>query len=347
MVALTGAGTRSGDSGKPWRGIDPTTSGRHWAVPNSARREFAHESDTNTMTTQEKLELLDTNGLIYWPKHGSIPRQKRYLDEAPGVKIQDIISDIHPISSQSSERIGYPTQKPLALLERLISASSNPGDIILDPFCGCGTAIVAAEKLGRQWIGIDITFIAIDLMISRLARDFGLRRNLDYTINGDPKDVASARALFQQSPKEFEKWAVGLAHGVPQEKGGGDRGIDGKVYSYDIDSNLRWAVVQVKGGHLSPSLIRDFAHVIEREKAVMGFFITLENPTLGMYQTAEDAGMATAPSGRLFPRLQLRTIRELLHDGHEFDFPQGYSLKSGGKRILRTHEQAALDLLKE
>ena len=160
--------------------------------------------------------------------------------------------------------MGYPTQKPLALLERIISASSNPGDVVLDPFCGCGTAVVAAEKLGRHWIGVDITYIALDLMISRLTGDFELKRDVDYDVKCDPKYAYTASKLFEQSPKEFEIWAVGLANGVPQPGKGGDKGIDGKVYFQDLEGNLQCAVCQVKGGHLTPSLIRDFSHVIER-----------------------------------------------------------------------------------
>lgn len=326
LVDLTGAGTRNGETGKPWRGIEVTAKGRHWA------------------NLPEDLEKFDAAGLIYWPAQGQVPRLKKYLDDMPGIPLQDIITDIQPISSHAIERMGYPTQKPLALLERIISASSKPGDVVFDPFCGCGTAVAAAEALGRLWIGIDITFIAVDLMIARLARDFGLQRKQDYLIIGDPKDAYSAQQLFQQSPKQFEIWAVGLANGVPQPGKVGDKGVDGKVYFYDLESNLQWAVCQVKGGHLTPSIIRDFAHVIEREKAALGFFICLETPTKGMYREAEEIGFFTAPSGRKIPRMQIRTIHELLDQSAEFDFPQGYSLKSGGKRTTRENEQAKIEL---
>jgi site-specific DNA-methyltransferase (adenine-specific) len=242
------------------------------------------------------------------------------------------------------EHMGYPTQKPLALLERIINASSNPGDVVLDPFCGCGTAVVAAERLGRQWIGIDITYIALDLMIARLLKDFGLKRDKNYDVKGDPKDVYSAHQLFEQSPKQFEIWAVGLVAGVPQPEKSGDKGVDGKVYFGDENSKLGWAVCQVKGGHLTPSAIRDFSHVIERDKAGMGYFICLDTPTKGMYREAEELGFFDSPSGRKIPKLQIRTIKELL-EGKEFDFPMGWSLKSGGgKRLSRANEQTPLDL---
>ncbi|MEN6371068.1 MAG: site-specific DNA-methyltransferase [Armatimonadota bacterium] len=323
---LTAAGTRNGSSGQPWRGIDPATKGNHWKYKI------------------ETLEILDEAGRIYWPQNSGMPRYKRFLDEVKGIALQDIFDDIQPISAHAAERMGYPTQKPLTLLERIINASSNPGDIVFDPFCGCGTAVVAAEKLERHWIGIDITFIAIDLMISRLAKDFELKRGKDYDVLGDPKDAYSARKLFEESPKQFEIWAVGLVAGVPQPDKVGDRGVDGKVYFQDLQGNLQWAVCQVKGGHLTPSVIRDFAHVIERDKAAMGFFICLETPTKGMYDSAEELGFFDSPSGRKIPKLQIRTIKELQEE-KEFDFPRGYSLKSGGgKKLVRKGEQTELDL---
>ncbi len=324
---ITGSGTRNGESGLPWRGVDVTKRGRHWMHPPS------------------ELEKLDAAGFIYWPDRGEMPRYKRYLDKMPGVPLQDVIEDVPPISAHAAERMGYPTQKPLALLERIINASSNPGDLVLDPFCGCGTAVVAAEKLGRKWIGIDVTYIALDLMISRLANDFGLARGKEYEVKGDPKDAYSAQKLFEESPKQFEIWAVGLVAGVPQPDKSGDKGIDGKVYFRDLQGNLQCAVCQVKGGHLTPSLIRDFSHVIEREKAAMGFFICLQTPSKGMYNEAEEIGFFTAPSGRKIPKLQIRTIQELLKENKTFDFPQGYSLKSGsGKKITRDSEQGTMEL---
>ena len=157
---LTGAGRTSGDSGKSWRGYDPSALGRHWAVPRKIVEELVGKERASQMTTQEKLDLLDAHGYIHWPAQGKgFPRFKKYLSE--GTLIQDVITDIPPINSQARERLGYPTQKPLALLERILQASSNAGDTVLDPFCGCGTAIVAAQKLNRRWIGIDITHLAI------------------------------------------------------------------------------------------------------------------------------------------------------------------------------------------
>ena len=296
--------------------------------------------------SRDTMERLDSEGRIWYPDDTTKrPRLKRYLDEMPGNLATNIWTDINPINSQADERMGYPTQKPLALLERIIHASSNPGDVVLDPFCGCGTATVAAEKLGRRWIGIDITYMAMDLIMKRLHKDFALERGKHYQVIGDPKDAFSAHKLFEESPKQFEVWAVTtLANGVAQPNKSGDRGIDGKVYFDDLDQKLRYAVVQVKGGALTPGMVRDFAHVIDREKAVMGYFITLDTPTAGMYRTAEDAGMVTGPSGRLMPKLQILTVHELMHEGKHFDAPQGYTLKSGKRLLTRDHEQIPLGL---
>ena len=173
LVTLTGTGTRSGDSGLPWRGINPTESGRHWAVPASSLQNAYPDVNLGLLSTQEKLNLFDQAGLIHWPERGTVPQQKRYIDENPGVPVQDVVDDIRPIGSHARERTGYPTQKPLALYERIIQASSNPGDIVLDPFCGCATTPVAAERLGRQWVGMDIWDQAYSRVTSRL-REYGI-----------------------------------------------------------------------------------------------------------------------------------------------------------------------------
>jgi site-specific DNA-methyltransferase (adenine-specific) len=319
-VDLTGAGSSEGDSGKPWRGIDPKEKGRHWAVPGRDKIPSWVELPKNweEMTTQEKLDFLDEVGLIYWPKKGKKPRFKRYLETSKGVPIQDVILDIPPLSSHSKERLGYPTQKPVALLERIIQASSNPGDVVLDPFCGCGTALAAAQKLGRAWIGIDITHLAITLIQARLKRDFGLEPGKDYKVEGTPKDVESARFLFQKDPHQFQLWAVGLLgaqpYGDPKKgKKGGDTGIDGLLFfRTPSGGHLEKAVIQVKGGdHLNPSMVRDLRGVMEREKAAFGLLITLKEPTKGMLREAAKAGSYSWGS-QAYPRLQILTVEELL-----------------------------------
>ena len=183
LVTLDGPGIRTGSSGEPWRGVNPTDKGRHWEIPpdHSLPKDFIHPAGYADMSCQERLDVLDKAGLIYWPKRGKKPQHKRYLADSPGNPIQDIINDIRPIGSQAKERMGYPTQKPLDLYDRIISASSNPGDIVLDPFCGCATTPVIAERLGRQWAGVDIWEIAHDLVVQRLHDEVGLFGEVHYT----------------------------------------------------------------------------------------------------------------------------------------------------------------------
>ncbi|MDO8589071.1 MAG: site-specific DNA-methyltransferase [Armatimonadota bacterium] len=339
-----------GDTQYEWRVKRPRTPAARWQAdldneytsPNPAYEYLGVRPYNGRIWAYSKENLASfakAGKLIH--RSTGMPRVMQFADEMPGIPLQDVWDDIPPALGDQDQ--GYPTQKPLALLERIITASSDPGDVVFDPFCGCGTAVVAAEKLGRKWIGIDITFIAIDLMISRVAKDFGLKRGQDYDVIGDPKDAYSARKLFEESPKQFEIWAVGLVAGVPQPEKSADKGVDGKVYFMDLDGKLQWAVCQVKGGHLTPTVIRDFSHVIQRDKAAMGFFICLATPTKGMCREADELGFFEAPSGRKIPKLQIRAIKELL-DGKEFDYPKGYSLKSAGKRLTRKGQQAELGL---
>jgi DNA modification methylase len=215
---LTGAGVRHGETGKPWKGINPTDWNRHWVRP------------------PKELEELDREGLVHWPGTGKMPRLKKYLDDK-GQPVGNIWVDIPPVASQSKERLGYPTQKPLVLLERIITASSNPGDIVLDPFCGCGTALVAAQKLNRRWIGIDIAPSACRVMGARLETDFGMKTGRDFTIVNLPITEARLRVL---PPFEFQEWCViALSQGIPGSTSvvsaamSGDFGIDGKLYLVD------------------------------------------------------------------------------------------------------------------
>ena len=320
LVTLTGAGVRTGDSGRPWRGVNPTQSNRHWAVPASSLRAAYPDRDTSELTTQQKLDLLDEAGLVYWPPNGNVPRQKRYLEESPGVKIQDIVNDIRPLSAQAKERLGYPTQKPEALLERIISASSNEGDVVLDPFCGCGTAIAVAERLNRKWIGIDVTHLAISLMRSRLRDSFGDDLS-DYEVIGSPADVESARALSLEGGNtgryQFEYWALGLVEARPGRdmKKGADAGIDGYINFFDDNSGkAKTVIVQVKSGRVGSNIVRDLRGVMERENADMSLLITLEPPTKPMNDEATSAGFYTpeAYPDRHFPRVQIATIEDIL-----------------------------------
>lgn len=213
LVVLTAPGTTRGDSCKEWRGINPLEKGRHWSVPSKIIESLVDEKELSNLTVQEKLDVLDKNGFIYWPnKTDGIPEFKQYLGE--GVPIQDVIIDIPPINSQAKERLGYPTQKPEALLERIVKASSGVGDVVLDPFCGCGTAVAVAERLGRRWIGIDITHLSITLMKKRLEDTFGSDL-APYEVFGEPEDLSGAKALFRQDPYQFQWWSLGLVDGKP------------------------------------------------------------------------------------------------------------------------------------
>ncbi len=274
--------------------------------------------------SQETMQELIAAGRIVQTRPGTVPRYKRYLDEMPGVPLQDFWDDIRPLAARSRERLGYPTQKPQALLERIITTSSNPGDVVLDPFCGCGTAVAAAENLGRQWLGIDITHLAVALMKSRIKTSFNLDPGADYAIVGEPLDVGSARALWTQDPYQFQYWAVSLLEAQPQgeQRRGADRGIDGVIYFVDGPRRTpQRIIIQVKGGRVSSPQIRDLAGVVERERAALGLFISLEAPTRDMLTEAAAGGFYHSDLWqRDFPKLQIRTIADLLA-GRSFDLP--------------------------
>ncbi|MGH6840219.1 MAG: site-specific DNA-methyltransferase, partial [Methylocella sp.] len=231
--------------------------------------------------TRERMEVADREGKIVVPRGGEgIPRYKRYLDEQEGIPIGDFWSDIEIASGE--ERLGYPTQKPLALLERIISASSNEGDLVLDPFCGCGTTVHAAQKLNRRWIGIDITHLAIHLIQRRLKDAFpGIR----FDIVGVPKDLDGARALALQDKYEFQKWTLAMIDAQPFKGGkkGGDGGVDGFLYIKPDGKKTEKVIVSVKGGQsLNPAMVKDLIVTVDQEAARMGVFLTLEPPTKGM-----------------------------------------------------------------
>ena len=229
------------------------------------------------------------------------------------------------VAPSAKERLGYPTQKPEALLERIIKASSKPGDTVLDPFCGCGTAIVVAQRLGRSWIGIDITPLAINAVRSRLQQAFG--PDVEYEIDGLPKTLPDAEKLAQEDRYKFELWALGLAGASEQrhKKKGADRGVDGRLYFYDEGPNgkAKQIVVQVKSGHVGPSHIRDLVGVLDRENAQIGAFITLNQPTKKMQEEAAAAGLYLSPVfQKKYPRVQIVTIEQLLK-GARVDYPAG------------------------
>ena len=298
---LGAAGLQGGGYEYEWKGVT-----RVWRVPQST------------------MERLDSEGNVFYTKNG-IARRKRYLDESNGLKTQDIWADIQALRSWHVERLGYPTQKPEALLERIITASSNEGDVVLDPFCGCGTAIAAAERLNRRWIGIDVTHIAITLIRHRLRDSFGEELR-PYSVLGDPKDLPSAAALAQQDRYQFEWWALGLVDARPahDKRKGADSGVDGYINFLDDGSGkAKRVVVQVKSGHVQRNQIATLKGDMEREKAEIGLFITLEPPTAPMRSEAAAAGFYE-PSHFLdhrFPRVQILTIEELL-SGAQAQYPR-------------------------
>jgi hypothetical protein len=260
--------------------------------------------------SEAKMKELMAQGRIIQPSRGAVPRYKRFLDEMPGVAMQNLWDDISPINSQAQERLGYPTQKPGALLERIIKASSSEGDTVLDPFCGCGTAVHAAQKLKREWIGIDITHLAISLIEKRLNDAFP---GIKYEVHGTPKDLEGAQALAAQDKYQFQWWAVSLVNAVPfgGKKKGADSGIDGLIYFKPEGKTTEKAIVSVKGGdNVSVPMIRDLAHVVDREKAKIGVFITLAEPTGPMRTEAVKAGYYETLYGK-YPKIQILTIEEL------------------------------------
>jgi site-specific DNA-methyltransferase (adenine-specific) len=279
----------------------------------------------------ERMRKYDAEGRLHFPaKPEGALRLKMYLDESKGVRLQNLWDDIPPIGAGAAERLGYPTQKPEGLLARVIAACCNEGDIVLDPFCGCGTTIAAAQKLNRRWIGIDITHLAINLIKVRLADSFGSKIADAYKVIGEPRDLESARALAAQDKYQFQYWALGLVGARPMEqKKGADRGIDGRLYMTDRKGETKTIIISVKGGHVSASQVYELRGVIEREEAAMGVFITLEAPTAPMRKEGAEAGFfqTKSNSGTKHPRLQILTIEDLLA-GKKIDMPVAQDLRS-------------------
>ncbi len=292
---LTAPGIRRGKSGEVWRGFDVTSLGRHW------------------FTTVDRLDELAAAGKIHFPEGGGWPRLIRYAEDSLGRAIGDVWVDIPPIGMSANERLGYPTQKPLALLERIIEASSDSGDVVLDPFCGCGTAVHAAQKLKRNWIGIDITHLAVSLIEKRLKDAFGAKCKFD--VHGTPKDLDAARDLARRDKYQFQYWAVSLVDAQPFQgkKKGADTGIDGLKFFGDLEGPARKIIVNVKGGeNVGPAMVKDLIATIARDKADIGLFITLTEPTKAMTTEAAAAGFYESSNGRKFPRIQILTIEDLL-----------------------------------
>ncbi len=271
--------------------------------------------------TRERMQKAYDAGLVIQPSPGSVPRLKRYLDEQRGRPLDDVWTDIPPLNSQAKERLGYPTQKPEALLERIIRLSTETGDLVLDPFCGCGTTIAAAQKLDRRWIGIDITHLAITLMKTRLNDAFGSQ--IAYKVIGEPASLPDAQALAESDPYQFQYWALGLVNARPvEQKKGADKGIDGKiVFQGETTGIFEQVIISVKAGQLMAHYIRDLRGVLDREKAAIGVLISMEEASKPMHTEAFTAGFFESKTwGRKYPKIQLFTIAELLL-GKKIDMP--------------------------
>jgi site-specific DNA-methyltransferase (adenine-specific) len=303
--------------------FDPET-GRRFTLdnlinPNPNRPNLTYEFLGVTKVwrwTKERMEAAYAAGLVVQSKPGAVPRYKRFLDEQEGIPITDVWTDIPPLNSQAQERLGYPTQKPLALLERIISASSNPGDVVLDPFCGCGTAVHAAEKLGRRWIGIDITHLSIALIEKRLRDAFP---GISFVTEGLPKDLASAQLLADRDKHEFQKWVVTWVGGRPWKGGqkGADGGIDGLIFFDGFDAKTgkavgQKAIISVKGGaSKGVGFVADLVESIGRNGAALGILIMAALPTKEMEARAAAAGFVDTGTGAAVPRIQILTLAEL------------------------------------
>jgi DNA modification methylase len=300
----------------PWKGVMPPP-GRCWAME------------------KPKLEELERQGRIAYTKSG-FPLRKYYLDEMKGAPAQDIWTDIPGLSGLSgnaAERLHYATQKPLALLERITSASSDIGDVVLDPFCGCGTAIHAAQKLGRAWIGIDITHLAIALVEKRLRDAFP---GILFDVNGTPTDFDGARDLALRDKYQFQWWACTLVNAQPYQgkKKGADAGIDGLIYFEDEKGLAKKVIVSVKGGeNITLTMLKDLIATVQGEKAQIGMFVTLTPPTKPMVKEAARAGFYDSPLGVSYPKIQILTVEGLLNGTERPEYP--LSTGSGGVTFKR------------
>ncbi|TFU06160.1 site-specific DNA-methyltransferase [Polymorphobacter arshaanensis] len=335
---MTGSGVRNGTSAAVWRGFDPTSKGRHWAIPGDIWNGFEVKPDIRGKSTPEKLEMLYEAGFITIAPNEAWPLPYMEVDPSRGVSASDlwtfqpytggtvfgtnegIDEDVRWLSPKAAERLGYPTQKPLSLLGRIIEASSNKGDVVFDPFCGCGTTIEASERLQRQWIGIDISSFAIQLIKrTRLGGSFpGLEEGIgrDYEIDGLPKDMTGAEMLALRDRKAFEIWAVTNIDAKPNEKKGADGGVDGRIpfKPNGFDKAAKWAAVSVKSGEPKLSEIRDLHGVTRSDAATMGFgvFVCLREPTGPMRKFAREAGTIEL-HGNKYDALQILTIQQILN----------------------------------
>ncbi len=289
--------------------------------------------------SRETLARLDSEGRIYFPKHkdGTLDTSrrlalKRYLDEQKGSIITNVWTDIPPV--QGGESLGYPTQKPIALLERIIASTTEKGQRVFDPFCGCGTTIYAATKLERTWIGCDIAILAVKLIREVLTEKYRLVEGVNYEVDGIPVSVEQAQELFKRDPFQFQHWLVERIGGFPMQKKVADRGIDGRLY-FETKDGLGEVMLSVKGGKLRPTDVRDLRGVMERERSDMAGFLSLQEPSKAMRAEAADAGMYSY-GGVNYPRLQLLTVSDILEGKRTLETPT----KMGTTTRIKTGQQS-------
>jgi site-specific DNA-methyltransferase (adenine-specific) len=326
---LTAGGLSGGGYNYDWKGIK-----KLWRCPIETMQKYEEQNK------------------LYYTRNGT-PRLKQYLEEMPGVPLTNLWNDIPPINSQASERLGYPTQKPEALLERIIKASSNKGDVILDAYCGCGTTIAVAERLERNWIGIDITYQSISLMLKRLEDSFGKNVLDKIELNGIPKDLESAKALAtkpdDRTRKEFEKWAVltySNNRAVINDKKGADKGIDAIAYFQGDKDNREKIIFQVKSGNVKSGDIRDLQGTMTLQGAALGIFITLKPPSKDMIQTAKSAGIYRGRyMSQSVDKIEIVTVQEILEQKKRLDVILTFEvLKAAEKQRETQGQQMSLDI---
>jgi len=358
---LTGAGAGEGESSKPWRGFDPAKKNRHWAVPGFVTAQMPPEFAS--LGVLDKLEAAYQVGLIEIIPGRAWPEPLRYLEEGDGSPVGDIWcyqpgtegtlngtddcidADVAYLGPTSPERLGYPTQKPIGLLERVINASCPPDGVVLDPFCGCGTTVDAAINLDRSWIGIDITYLSIDLIRNRLRTTHGEEIDKTYEVLGVPADLASAHSLFSRSPFDFERWAVSLVRGTPNTRQVGDRGSDGVIRFATGQKTRAKAIVSVKGGkQLTPSMVRDLEGVVSKSKDVeMGVFISLHPATKGMRDAAATGGTYRDAFDNAYPKIQILSVEEIL-SGKRPQMPPVVAPYTDAKKRATAVEQLAFGI---
>jgi DNA modification methylase len=365
---LTGSGVTNGESGAVWKGFNPSLKNRHWAIPGFLAKQMSPGFEK--LGVLAKLDALYEAGLIEITEGNAWPVPVRYFQSDDGQPLQDIWAyqpytedtvngtdrgidnDVAWLGTTDPERLGYQTQKPLGLLDRIIKSSSPNNGIVLDPFCGCGTAVVAAQNLMRRWIGIDITHLGISTMKSRLKESFP---GISFKIIGEPTDIGAARQLAAEDRYQFQWWALSLIHGAMPQGGqegsregkkGADKGIDGILSFIDDPSGkAKRALIQVKSGHVNSSMIRDLIGTTQRENAAIGVFITLEEPTRDMVTEAVTAGFYNSPGWRQrYPAIQIYTVDELLHNA-EIKMPPRYWMGKRAKILKNFGEQKMLDLM--